>query len=248
MPCAFIYLQQLNNNNVFHTQIIDTADTADTDEDYFLPLQDQRVFGAGIKRKRIAFVPASSNETSVSTPKSTSVGSRYLSIVLPTASATEVDSQRISRPPIKTCAVCKQPISSADSTSTVTSHESSIAHQVCLEHSHPPSHLDREHVGLKYLSTYGWDPDSRRGLGARSEGIRIPIKPKEKRDTAGLREREEDGQTVRKKTIKTKKEEKVVRLNAKEVRLKEQEAKHRAEQLRRSLYGPDLEKYLGPMS
>lgn len=232
---------------------------ADADEDYFLPLQDQRVFGAGIKRKRIAFIPASTSDPAINTTDSKtscSVGSRYLAIVLP-KSAADVDAQNHqshcpqqepSNRTGETCTVCDQSLSSADSTTSLTSHESSIAHQVCLQHSHPPSHLSREHVGLKYLSNYGWDPDSGKGLGPRQEGIRIPIKAKEKKDTVGLREVDDDEQIQKKKTLKVMREEKVTKLNAKEVRLREMDAKKRAEKLRQSLYGPDLERYLGPNS
>lgn len=55
-----------------------------TDDDYYVPLVDQRVFGAGIKRKRIAFVPATTEQTSIPKASSTTenAGARYLSIVL----------------------------------------------------------------------------------------------------------------------------------------------------------------------
>jgi len=230
---------------------------SDADEDYFLPVEDQRVFGAGIKRKRIAFVPASASESSLPTgdpSKSTGIGGRYLSIVLSKSTEEKKDKnehgsdtasgQAVS----ETCAVCKQPISSANDRIAKDVHESSIAHQLCLEHSHPPSHLDREHVGLRYLETYGWDPDSRRGLGARRDGIRIPIKPKEKKDTAGLRETNEDDDKISKKKAVSQKDVKIVKLNAKQVRLQEMEAKKRAQKLRQSFYGPNLERYLAPNS
>ena len=92
------------------------------------------------------------------------------------------------------CDVCNLPISDPQSqsqqepTSTSTRpHEASLAHQVCLKHSHPPSHLDRTRAGMRYLSTYGWNPDSRLGLGAPGrEGIREPLKGRIKHDTAGL--------------------------------------------------------------
>lgn len=243
---------------------------ADDDEDYFLPVEDQRVFGAGIRRKKIAFVPATSSDSTL--PKahpsrSTSSAERYLSIVLPKIakeqeygqqgkgqkdgdvpvagqdqSVTETDPSQVVA---ETCTVCKQYLPSPDDKVAIEAHESSIAHQLGLEHSHPPSHLDRENVGLRYLTTYGWDPDSRRGLGARQEGIRIPIKPKEKKDTAGLRETVEDDGRVTKRGAAIRKHEKVVRLNAKQVRMKDLEAKKKAERLRRSFYGPDLERYLG---
>lgn len=233
------------------------------DEDYHLPLQDQRVFGAGIKRKRIAFVPASSTESSLpfttDSPKS-DIASRYLAIVLPKVSQSQSQSplqtprppeRSSSAPPASTststgqiCSVCHQPV-----VASTDKHESSLAHQLCLTHVNPPSHLDRSHVGLRYLTTHGWDPDSRLGLGARQEGIRVPVKPKEKHDTEGLRESlPDDSRTIRKKATPRKEDNKVVKLNAKQIRVQDTEAKRRADRLRQSFYGPDLEKYLGPNS
>ncbi|KAK7906018.1 hypothetical protein LTR67_000743 [Exophiala xenobiotica] len=233
------------------------------DEDYHLPLQDQRVFGAGIKRKRIAFVPASSTESSLplttTKPPTSDIASRYLSIVLPKDSQSPFLSPSQTPPPGRSssappgsaststdptiCSVCHQPIVA----SVTDKHESSLAHQVCLTHVHPPSHLDRSHVGLRYLTTHGWDPDSRLGLGARQEGIRIPVKPKEKHDTEGLRESLPDDSRaiIKKKATPRRKEDKVVKLNAKQVRIQDTEAKRRADRLRQSFYGPDLDKYLG---
>ncbi|KAJ9643704.1 uncharacterized protein PV06_09113 [Exophiala oligosperma] len=225
---------------------------SDEDEDYHIPLQDQRVFGAGIKRKRIAFVPASStsesilpNSSSNQQPQPVDIASRYLSIVLPKDSQPLPD-RSSSAPPgpvVVRCKVCNNPIMSTDQ------HESTLAHQLCLTHINPPSHLDRSRVGVKYLESYGWDPDSRLGIGARNEGIRVPIKAKEKHDTEGLREQrhEDDGATSQKRPT-ARKENKVVRLDAKKVRLQAEEAKKRAERLRKSFYGPDLENYLGPNS
>ncbi|PWY94060.1 hypothetical protein BO94DRAFT_422080, partial [Aspergillus sclerotioniger CBS 115572] len=67
------------------------------EDEYFLPLQDQRVFGAGIRRKRVPFVRSSEHELSTtntttttslvssgseSTSAGKSIADRYLSIVL----------------------------------------------------------------------------------------------------------------------------------------------------------------------
>ena len=221
------------------------------EEECFIPLVGQRVFGAGIKRKRIAFVPATSTEnlTAPTTPETASVADRYLEIVLKKGSkANDADSEpsRASNAPpapsIHTvCAVCKQPIS-ADTGEAVEAHESSIVHQLCLEHSHPPSHLDRQHVGLKYLTRYGWDPDSRLGLGARADGIRAPVKRRQKRDTVGIGFGEGGEDEMVKKSA-VKKEEKGVRLNATQVRAMNDESRKGAENLRHAFYGQDLEKY-----
>ena len=227
------------------------------DDEYIIPLKDQRVFGAGIKRKGIAFIPAAPLETTLPANgrSISSAADRYLSIVLPKNEAQqkidesgEYAAEELVNVVPTTCAVCNQQIASGDKVAT-DAHESSIAHQVCLEHSHPPSHLDRGHVGLRYMTGYGWDPDSHRGLGAREDGIRMPIKAKEKNNTTGLREQEheDDVKVNKKKKPKSKTEDKItVRLNAKEVRKREGEAKKRAEKLRASFYGSsDVEKYLG---
>ncbi|RMZ84676.1 hypothetical protein DV737_g896, partial [Chaetothyriales sp. CBS 132003] len=197
----------------------------DDDDEYTIPLQDQRVFGAGIKRKRIAFVPAAAASSpaedslySLRRPAS-SAADKYLSIVLP--------KQRMQQ----------DNNNAAESSIEIERSAEAESRQLCLEHSQPPSHLDRSRVGVKYLTAHGWDPDSGRGLGVRGEGIRMPIKAREKNDTAGLRERE---------AKKGQEDGLIVRLNAKQVRKKEMAAKKRAEALRAALYNDvDVDKYLG---
>ncbi|KAL9113085.1 MAG: hypothetical protein Q9227_002697 [Pyrenula ochraceoflavens] len=214
----------------------------DDDENYHVPPQDQRIFGAGIKRKRVPFVAASSltNVTSEATPISgqPTVESRYLSIVLP-----QNEERGASKSfPVQgldnaVCSVCSLPLA----TSPITPHETSLAHQACLPHSHPPSHLDREHVGLRYLSSYGWDPDSRTGLGSKGEGIRVPLKGKVKNNTVGL------GVPISTKGATVKKIEKEQKLNAKQVRQHESMEKRKADKLRQMFYSnPDVDRYLGP--
>ncbi|KPI35522.1 uncharacterized protein AB675_10924 [Cyphellophora attinorum] len=196
------------------------------DEDYFVPLEDQRVFGAGIKRKRIAFVPATDDATTTSaipsttSPPKTTVADRYLSIVL------QVPTDR------------KLPASNAPSTVT--------------QDNSPTSHLDRTSHGMRYLTSHGWDPDARVGLGANAQGIRYPIKAKPKHDTVGLRERVDADDAAA--TVKVRKadqqrprsRERVVMVDAKEVRRREGEAKRRADKLRTLFYSNDeVERYLG---
>ena len=235
------------------------------DEDYYVPLEDQRVFGAGIKRKRIAFVPQTSPSVDItsigSSTKPSGVSSRYLSIVLPQDSsaspsptrsevnqrvsdvASRIDSPSAIEDPSALCPICNLPLSTPVTSSTV--HESSIPHQASLPHSHPPSHLPRQHVGLKYLSSYGWDPDSRLGLGTTGDGIRVPIKAKEKKDTVGLGV---DFSQAEKGTRKLKQwdDEPIKKLNAKQVKKMEEERKRKGEKLRNAFYqSDDVAKYLG---
>jgi hypothetical protein len=82
---------------------------------------------------------------------------------------------------------------------------------------------------LRYLESYGWDPDSRRGLGATGEGIREPIKGKLKADTVGL------GAVLPSPAVE-KRKEKVQKLNAKQVRKGHVEARKRGVRLREMFY------------
>lgn len=225
------------------------------EEEYFVPAEDQRVFGAGIKRKRVAFVPAEITQPSLFAPSaapSSNASDRYLSIVFPSDPQNHNNSTRTSEvctntaeaaPPISNteitiCSICNLPLNPDPNTSPATSkpHESSLVHQLCLAHSHPPSHLDRSRHGLKYLSSYGWDPDSRLGLGAKGEGIKAPLKGVMKNDTVGLGVKK--GQVVGKKVVR--------RLDAKCVRRKDDEDRRKGQKLQQMFYGnADVERYLG---
>lgn len=249
--------------------------TMSDDEDYFLPLEDQRVFGAGIRRKRVPFVRSAEHELRTtarpsSTP-STSIANTYLSIVLKTdakkdGSSTSTSTPRERSPPPRTtqsapptseaiapppsnhCEICNLPLfePGIDSYTTATRpHEASLAHQVCLNHSHPPSHLDRARTGLRYLSTYGWDPDSRLGLGAPGrEGIREPLKGRIKNDKAGLGSGlDKDGDRLPAPPPPPKK---IQKLNAKQARKGADEARKRGDKLRNMFFQNDeVLKYLG---
>ncbi|KAI9836570.1 MAG: hypothetical protein M1819_001202 [Sarea resinae] len=191
------------------------------EEEYFIPLQDQRVFGAGIKRKRVPFVPSTTESSLTASTihiqenkaaaSERQVGDRYLAIVLgqatqqgpgteakPATLRTSSDEESTETakdqagstppsppppPPSPLCDICNLPLTTP---STTHPHEATLPHQLSLPHSHPPSHLDRSRLGLRYLSSYGWDPDSRLGLGASGSGIRVPVKGKIKNDTVGL--------------------------------------------------------------
>lgn len=228
------------------------------DEDgtgYFVPLQNQSVFGAGICRKKINFVSPSNPDQRLATgPPNPGAGDRYLSIVLNKishtgdgkAKSTEevLTADTISdqdRPNRATCEVCRLPIDANDVDVQQTKpHETSLAHQACLPHSHPPSHLDRNRQGLKYLSTYGWNPDSRLGLGATGTGIRIPIKAKPKNDTLGIGSiaMSSSSSKVNKKPLK--------KLDAKQTRKAEERARRDRVRIQDMFYQhEDVEKYLG---
>ncbi|KAL8758629.1 MAG: hypothetical protein Q9199_001368 [Rusavskia elegans] len=220
--------------------------------EYVIPLKDQSVFGAGVRRKKIDFVPSKGDEQHpVSASTTPGAGDRYLSIVLnrlDASSGTEVNENRDSSNLVNTntsiCEICKLPIETKDAEAEIQSskpHETSLAHQLCLEHSHPPSHLDRTRQGLRYLSSYGWDPDARFGLGATGTGIRIPVKTKPKNDTMGL------GLVVAPSSTTNKVSKPAVKkLDAKKTRKAEESAKREREKLRNMFYErEDVERYLG---
>ncbi|KAK1140035.1 hypothetical protein N8T08_010944 [Aspergillus melleus] len=256
------------------------------DEDYFLPVEDQRVFGAGISRKRVNFVRSSDHELNTtrtssapapSTQTGPSIANKYLSIVLSKSQSSGSTTPDTSTPPPSTfdpnatqsappspsassqphdapaarCEVCQLPLAeNADGSSGATEnrpHEASLAHQVCLTHSHPPSHLDRSRHGLRYLSAYGWDPDGRRGLGAPGrEGILEPLKGRLKVDTVGLGAEGDPEESGKKpKTNSRAPVAKVEKLNAKQVRKGHADAKKRGDRLREMFYqNDDVQKYL----
>ncbi|KAM7206856.1 hypothetical protein V8F20_002562 [Naviculisporaceae sp. PSN 640] len=235
------------------------------DDDYDeTPLQHLRPFGAGLyKQPMINFVPANEN-LSLSNPhqpeeesKQPSIAEMYLALVSkpsPSPSVgsntdptnthqTEVavakeDSQSefASSEPTTLCEVCKIQVPSAE----MLTHITSIPHQSRLPHSHPPSGLDRTRMGLAVLSNQGWDPDSRKGLGAAQQGIQFPLKPKPKEDKLGIGLKPPAAATVAVAKIT---EKKIVGRG--QARKLYKEEKRRAARIRMELSGDDkLERYL----
>lgn len=164
---------------------------SNSDEEYTIPLQDQRAFGAGLKRKRVQFVRSS--ETTPATSSSAisyghKVSKTYLGLVLPQSSggveeqSSKADASLAETKP-QICETCSLPIPPLPSS---TPHAALLAHQLSLPHSHPPSSLSPRRTGVRMLRDQGWDPNARTGLGAHGEGIRYPIKAKEKNDKLGI--------------------------------------------------------------
>ncbi|KJZ80057.1 hypothetical protein HIM_00771 [Hirsutella minnesotensis 3608] len=221
-------------------------DYNDDGDDYDdIPLHRKQPFGAGLKRKRIEFVPASNTDGGIaaSSKKSTSTicaGDLYASIVLgnrepdkPRASV-DVESTTTAADEPETCAVCSLPL-----TTSLRQHEMSLAHQVALAHSHPPSALDRSRMGLRTLQSQGWDPDARRGLGLEGEGVRFPIKVASKDDNLGI------GATAPKTEPKAQAPKAAPRPTAKELKAMAAKERQRAERLQAEIYGRvDVERYL----
>lgn len=227
-----------------------------------VPLQHKKPFGSGLRRNEIKFVPATDGDIEAANQqreKSTgkSISDFYLSMVLkkPEPAATQ---EEPAKAPV--CEICSLPLApTGDSVSTsgtrntsVTSsrkpagpHEASIAHQVCLAHSHPPSALDRSRMGLSVLAAQGWDPDARAGLGAAGQGAQFPVKARPKEDRLGVGVVVPRDGAARERVGKEREKPKL--LDAKKVRKMAAEDRRRADRLQRELFGrADLEKYLGP--
>lgn len=216
-----------------------------------VPLHRKRPFGSGIRMEPVKFVPASSDlqsvatePSSVSTQAGQSAADAYLSIVMAKAKTkppSEIkDGDASDGPPQIFCETCRVSVGTTEQDHR--QHQTTMAHQLSLQHSHPPSALDRSRMGLTYLRTYGWDPDSRKGLGADAQGIVYPLKGTVREDNAGLGidTKPEDGKKEKKPEPKPR------RLDAGKVRKKAEEDRKKTERLRQQLYSNvDLEKYLG---
>lgn len=222
-------------------------DDADDGHDS-VPLHHKRPYGAGLKRTRVEFVHAQQPDEDTAYRPSAPAGDLYASVVLghePASSAADAPSSSASRgdhqasdglssaPPI--CPVCSLPV-----TTTVREHDASLAHQVSLAHSHPPSALDRKRMGLRALSAQGWDPDSRLGLGRQGEGVRFPIKASAKEDTLGI------GATMP-ETARVDQRKEVRRMSAKEIKANTKSEKEKEERLQQEIFGSvNIERYLRP--
>lgn len=232
------------------------------DEEYVIPLADQRVFGAGIRKNRVKFVPPkpAGSQTKADTSNGVAVADLYRSIVLQESWSAdrlrEVNEHQVpdavlssaapnAEPEGALCEICNLPLKSRDSTvaTPLSPHEASLVHQVCLSHSHPPSHLDRTRKGFKYLTSYGWDPDSRLGLGRAGDGRLAPVNGKLKNDTLGMGFEEK---LKKNKGGIVGMEKKVEKLDAKKARKLEAEGRRKRARLQEIFYGADeVERYLG---
>lgn len=222
------------------------------DDEFLIPLTDQRIFGAGLKRKRVLFVPESNSRiqphgsnTTAQSAQAHTVRQSYLQVVLPDIDtqsrdkAKHEDHERRDVAGGDLCPDCGLP--------TEPQHSTSLLHLLSLPQSHPPSNLPRDAVGMRYLSSHGWDPDSRQGLGPQGEGRLYPVKAQEKHDRLGVgleipahvkleAQVKAGGKTARKPPG----------LTAKQMRQHEAESKSRGARLREDFYGNgELEKYLG---
>lgn len=225
------------------------AGNIDHDSDDDIPLQHKRAFGSGLKRKRVEFVPAQDPDSGISITVTTSddnkskvsVGDLYASVVLSKGEDASADPSSAAHVQLQAlCAQCALPV-----TTSLQEHEASLAHQVSVAHSHPPSSLDRTRMGLRALSAQGWDPDARVGLGREGEGMRFPIKVAGKEDNLGIGAMvpgpDKDREAMRQEKEKEKKTP-----SAREARAQVDKDKKRADRLQQEIFGSvDVERYLG---
>ncbi|CAJ0549406.1 Ff.00g030190.m01.CDS01 [Fusarium sp. VM40] len=218
----------------------DPSNESDSEED--IPLHHKRAFGSGLKRTRVEFVPARNPDAGIiakTTPAKstdTSIGDLYASIVLKPELEKQADGNSTEEPAEakQICPDCKLPI-----TSTSQPHEASLAHQVSLKHSHPPSALDRSRMGLRALQSQGWDPDAHQGLGKEGEGMRYPIKVKAKEDKLGV------GATIPKGKQEEKKKKRPRQLFRHELKQVKVNERQQHERLQGQIFGRvDVESYL----
>ena len=246
-------------------RVLEDQDISDDD----VPLHRKQPFGAGLKRQKVEFVRAQDADVSSATASAAvarekaaaaAIGDLYASVVLQTktkgqaedsdsdgpASAPELSPKDDGALRPTVCDICSLPI-----TSSISEHNASLAHQVSIQHSHPPSHLDRSRMGLRTLASQGWDPDARTGLGREGLGMRFPIKVASKDDTLGIGAVippvEGKGEKAGKQGEegKEKEKEKKKSLSAKEMKALRKQEKERAERLQNEIYGRvDVERYL----
>ncbi|KAL7276471.1 hypothetical protein RUND412_000533 [Rhizina undulata] len=199
-------------------------------------------YNAGIKRKKVTFVPAGylqteafPGSTRISTTGRTGrdVSEFYLKLVglgslkgkkeaveggkereaSGGSLETDTGSQEIEEVETREKEIC----STCNLPILDSAHETSTAHQSSLPHSRPPHHYPRSSKGLKVLVESGWNPDDTLGLGPEGQGLRFPLKAVPKGDTHGI------GMKF-KKGVKGKEEpEKKKILGVKEVRKVEKE-------------------------
>jgi hypothetical protein len=198
-------------------------------EEATVPLQHLKPFGAGLKRKPITFVPATSpSAVAISKANAAEASARVHDYYVATVLSN--NNPALTEDHVELCPTCNTPL--------YPGHEFTIPHQLARPYSAPPHALDRSRRGLKYLESYGWDADARAGLGPAGQGIAAPLKVKEKQNTLGI------GAKIP-KAMSGKVEKRVI-LGAKGVRKQAALDKKKSERLQQEFYGnSEVEKYLG---
>lgn len=249
-------------------QARDRDDALNEDGASDTPLHRLPGFGTGLHRQRVAFVrageapPAKGSAPAGSLPGG-AVSDLYLSIVMGqtvektaegtvektvetvTAATTTTDAST------PACDICSLPLTTPAS-AAAHHHETCLVHQVALDHSKPPSALNRGRFGLAIMSAQGWDPDSGRGLGADQQGMPYPIEARLRPERQALGSQptpspstaRPSGSAVAAPTSALTRNRKYTR---KQLRAMEEDRRRRHDRLREQIMGNrDLDKYLRP--
>ncbi|KAF2197863.1 hypothetical protein GQ43DRAFT_443873 [Delitschia confertaspora ATCC 74209] len=204
--------------------------TDSEDEAGEVPLQFKKPFSSGLRnRKPIEFAPATEDVPAAPAKPRLTLPKGYLSNAYSKLAKSD--------PSTPVCDVCKEPITEA----TATAHNLSIVHQISLPVTHPPLAIDRKSKGFSLMAKHGWDPEERKGLGAKGmEGRAYPVKAVPKHDTVGLGVKLDkvDGGRVKK----------LQNMNAKQAQKHSREEKRRAQKLHDEFYRNDeVNKYLSDL-
>ncbi|KAI6878531.1 hypothetical protein KC360_g8528 [Hortaea werneckii] len=250
------------------------ATTLPAEEDeYEIPLRDQRYFGAGIKRKRIQFVPSSSthdSQQSTSLPttpaSSSSAADKYLSIVLKNNPKQEDPVGPTSTPPTQDESTTRPPsphakwINNATPTSTATLEPSTcptchrpilpgqeLQHQSSLTHQIALTHSHPpSHLDRRHKGFAVLESqgwDPDSRVGLGADGNTGRLYPIRAREK---KDRVGLGGTVDIESAVAKAKGKAEKLDAGKVRERDQEGRRKAEGLRNAFYrSEEVERYLG---
>ncbi|CAK7237407.1 hypothetical protein SCUCBS95973_009948 [Sporothrix curviconia] len=217
------------------------------------PLHRLPGFGTGLHRQRVAFVKAGEAPASKATQLPSgglpggAVSDLYLSIVLGQSTTTAAVEETTA------CEVCSLPLSSSASAVARHHHETCLVHQVSLDHSKPPSALNRSRFGLAIMSAQGWDPDSGRGLGADQQGMAYPIEARLRPERQALGNAASSsrcrpaGGTTAAAAASGPAPARNRAYTRKQLRAMEEDRRRRHDRLREQIMGSrDLDKYLRP--
>ncbi|CAK7565542.1 MAG: hypothetical protein SEPTF4163_003459 [Sporothrix epigloea] len=249
-----------------HNSSIDYLKENPNDDDALdTPLHRLPGFGTGLHRKRVAFVKAGEVPATKTSPADSlsggAVSDLYLSIVMGQAKEPQESKKTETVNPTAkgsadetaACQVCRLPLTTTASVAAH-HHETCLVHQVSLDHSKPPSALDRSRFGLAIMSAHGWDPDSGRGLGANQQGMPYPVEARLRPERQALGDASANGTKGHSSTRRSAGTAPLDQAPAhkrhhtrKQLRAMEEDRRRRHDRLREQIMGSrDLDKYLRP--
>lgn len=243
----------------------------DEDDEYEIPLRDQRYFGAGLKRKRVRFVPATESTQPIgsaslpTTPSASSAADRYLAIVLGQSNTVE----RASSAPVGEQVVAEPSeakeadTSEGDASLEITKPLDDASALYCdLCHRNIAANVSRaahessiaHQISLQHSFPPSHVDRERKGLAVLQDhgwdpDSRLGLGAKGEGILQPIKAVDNPHKAgVGARLAPAKIKEKPVKLDAGKVRRLEQEGKKKAERLRNSFYmSDDVQKYLGEM-